>query len=117
MSDATPAADREPIAMVLNHAEALVDCSAFEVDLLLAMESIGPAKGQAIRGQLLDRYAEVKHARLYSNLDRVVDRGFATKEAVDGRTNHYDLSHTGEALVRAYARYVTEHVGGEVDEH
>jgi len=74
--------------------------TGFQRDLLYAIAAAGPAKGLRIKEDLQDYYAtEINHGRLYPNLDTLVDRGLVEKGQLDRRSNSYELSARGEAVL------------------
>ena len=92
---------------------ALVDCTAFQIDILLVLADGGVQKGVSIRRKLGDRYGSTSGPRLYPNLDRLVDRGLIEKSpSEDGRAKLYRLTDTGRHQVAAYVEYVYTRGGG-----
>lgn len=91
----------------------LADCTAFQIDLLLALTATYES-GTAVRERLLKRHDEINHAQLYTNLDTLAERGLVSKarKHFDERTNGYRLTDVGQANVDLYARYVRAHVDG-----
>jgi DNA-binding PadR family transcriptional regulator len=57
-------------------------------------------KGLAIKNHLAACYPEtVRHPRLYGNLDQLVEAGLLAKGEQDGRTNYYELTERGVAVL------------------
>lgn len=74
--------------------------TGFQRDLLIAIAALDAAKGTAVKSELEEYYAsEINHGRLYPNLDTLVDRGLVSKGSRDRRTNEYELTDRGEALL------------------
>ncbi len=77
------------------------DLSGFQRDLLYVMAGLDRPSGQEIKSELesyLD--SEVNHGRLYPNLDVLVEKEYVEKGAIDRRTNYYDITESGESLLR-----------------
>ncbi len=77
------------------------DLSGFQRDLLYVMAGLDKPSGQQIKGELesyLD--SEVNHGRLYPNLDVLVEKEYVEKGAIDRRTNYYDITESGEELLK-----------------
>ncbi|WP_276257176.1 PadR family transcriptional regulator [Halomontanus rarus] len=74
--------------------------NGFQRDLLFVLAKTGPENGQSIRSELQPEYEnEIHHARLYANLDKLVDRGLVEKGEIDGRTNEYELTSEGRRVL------------------
>lgn len=72
----------------------------FQVDLLRTIEAADAPKGTAIKARLEELYDDqVHHGRVYPNLDGLATDGLITKRQRDKRTNEYDLTDRGEALL------------------
>ena len=92
------------------------DFTRFQLDLLAVLGGDGSAEGTdyglAIKRTLEAYYGcEVRHGRLYPNLDGLIDRGLVEKRAVDKRTNSYALTEAGRDLLRARIDYLTDQAG------
>lgn len=76
--------------------------SGSQRDLLYINESLDKVSGLEIKAAL-DRYydEEIDTARLYPNLDELVERGLMNKGSIDGRTNSYSLSEEGRQVLTA----------------
>ena len=76
--------------------------TAFQRDILRVVSVLDAPKGLAIRDRLSTCYEdEVRHPRLYGNLDQLVDAGLLAKGEKDGRTNYYELTERGLAVLDA----------------
>lgn len=76
--------------------------TGFQRDLLIVLNSMDSPNGQEIKAELeASQERTIRHARLYSNLDALVDEGFVEKEARDGRTNEYSPTQKGRRESRA----------------
>jgi DNA-binding PadR family transcriptional regulator len=85
----------------------MYDLTGFQRDLLFVLVGMEGPSGQEIRTELeRSQDREVKRARLYANLDALVDEGLVEKDRRDGRTNRYTT--TEEGCCVAEARYEWE---------
>ena len=81
------------------------ELTGFQRDLLVDIYQMDQPSGQAIRGRLEAEHGEdVKHGRLYPNLDDLVDYGLIDKGEQDLRTNYYDVTNDGRRLVEDTAQ-------------
>lgn len=65
--------------------------------------------GLAIKAVLEDWTGqEIRHGRLYPNLDQLVDRGLVRKGKLDKRTNSYELTYAGRELVNSHAAFLDQ---------
>ena len=78
----------------------MFDLTGFQRDLLYCIAGEKEPYGLGIK-QALESYRniEVNTGRLYSNLDTLVEKGYVTKGRIDDRTNSYELTAEGEALL------------------
>jgi DNA-binding PadR family transcriptional regulator len=90
----------------------LADCTMFQIDLLIVLAEVGPAKGARVGERLSATrgLVEINAGQLYPNLDTLVDRGLVTKQAVNRRANHYALSRRGEHALADFRAYVARSV-------
>jgi DNA-binding PadR family transcriptional regulator len=84
--------------------------TGFQRDLLYAITSQTKPSGQEIKEILERDVDEVRHGRLYPNLDTLVDRGFVEKGQLDRRTNYYEITEEGEQLLRERREWENERV-------
>lgn len=90
-SDYTPSTDSEEFA----------ELTAFQRDILIILAGSDHNIGLEIKDELEEYYDEtVNHGRLYPNLDKLVEKGLLSKVPVDDRSNEYDLTDHGRALLR-----------------
>lgn len=76
--------------------------NAFQRDLLFALEQVGPCKGLAVEEHLEEYYGEeLNHARVYTNLNKLIGYSMIFKRQEDGRTNRYDLTSRGEGAIES----------------
>ncbi|SEO72827.1 HNH endonuclease [Halorientalis persicus] len=93
--------DPEPVA---------ADLTAFQRDVLveLAKSQVSPEQTYGLRlkervGEYYGR--EISHAQIYTNLDKLVDRGLVEKGDIDRRTHSYELTDAGyDVLVSHHDR-------------
>jgi DNA-binding PadR family transcriptional regulator len=85
-----------------------VDLSAFQRDLLAVLACDGPVYGLGIvRSLEVEGYTDVKHPRVYVNLDDLVEMGLVEKSERDKRTNEYALTTDGKGELRVYQNWLT----------
>lgn len=69
------------------------DLTAFQRDMLYVIADLDAPKGVRIKEELEEYYQkEVHHARLYPNLNTLVDEELVEKGSQDNRTNSYTLT-------------------------
>lgn len=75
--------------------------SGFQRDLLYVISGMDRPSGQDVKEELEKYYEEeINHGRLYPNLDTLVNKGLVEKGQLDRRTNYYDLSEEGGAVLQ-----------------
>ena len=93
------------------------DLTGFERDLLVDIYQMDQPSGQDILDRLEANHGEdVKHGRLYPNLDDLVDYGLIDKGDQDLRTNYYEATNDGRRLVEDAAQsfaYATSRVAAD----
>jgi len=86
-------------AQTLTETSTARNLTAFQKNILTIL-SEEPMYGLAIKRELEDFYGEeVNHGRLYPNLDTLVEKGYVEKSELDKRTNQYELTDEGLAVV------------------
>lgn len=88
----------------------LADCTAYQIDILLALARGGPQTGAKVRERLRARHGEQADARPYRNLDDLAEEGLVEKESIDRRSNSYALTPAGYQQLEEYLAYVERHV-------
>ena len=79
----------------------MFELTGFQRDLLVVAAGLSAPKGLEIKSEIEEYYeSEINHGRLYPNLNTLVDNGFLEKSKKDERTNAYDLTDKGKALIR-----------------
>lgn len=86
------------------------DLTAFQRDVLRMLYEAGGLSGQEIKDKLETDWQmqEVNHGRLYPNIDAVVDMGMVSKGERDKRTNEYQLTDEGYAMLERLTSYVAD---------
>lgn len=78
------------------------DLTGFQRDLLLIIGGLDEPKGLEVNEKLEEYYgSEIRHGRLYPNLDTLVDKGLVKKGKHDLRTNKYTLTDRGTREIAA----------------
>ena len=86
-------------AQTLTETSTARNLTAFQTNILTIL-SEEPMYGLAIKRELEDYYGEeVNHGRLYPNLDTLVEKDYVEKSELDKRTNQYELTDEGLAVV------------------
>ena len=89
------------------------ELTGFQRDLLYVIASIEPAKGTKIKAETEAYYGvEIKHGRLYPNLDTLVDSGLLEKGKQDDRTSWYALTGRAESLLVQRQQWEAERFDG-----
>lgn len=84
-----------------------------ERDLLYIMADRDESSGQDIKTHLQAYYEEeISDARLYSNLDRLVDKGLVVRGEIDLRTNSYTLTDAGRTAIQTHITWERQHTQG-----
>lgn len=90
----------------------LYDIRGFQRDLLFVIGGLGQPSGQEILEELEASLSQdVQAARLYTNLDELVEEGLVLKSQEDGRTNQYELTQTGRRKLEERHEWEREHLG------
>jgi len=78
----------------------MFEFSGFQRDLLYCIAGLDGSHGLGIKRALEDYGdTEINHGRLYPNLDTLVEEGYVEKGSIDDRTNSYELTSEGRALL------------------
>lgn len=76
------------------------ELSAFQRDLLHVLAGLNEPHGLAVKQELEDYYdGDINHGRLYPNLDSLDEMGLVEKGQYDDRTNIYEITDEGEAVL------------------
>lgn len=88
------------------------ELTGFKRDLLILIGGMETPKGTEIMEELEGYYDEnVNHGRLYPNLDDLVDDGYVEKISLNARSNGYNLTDKGTALLENRQRWVKQMAG------
>mgnify|MGYP006272345277 FL=1 len=75
--------------------------TGFQRDLLVVASGLQKPSGQEIKDHIEDATGtQVKHGRLYPNLDTLVERGLLEKGQHDRRTNYYQITEKGSLTIQ-----------------
>lgn len=88
----------------------LFDLTGFQRDLLLVVSGMERPSGQDVKTELERQLGDITHARLYPNLDTLVEEGFVEKGEIDRRTNSYSLTESGFEALREYQRWSQQYL-------
>lgn len=83
----------------------IFDLTGFQRDLLFVVSGMDRPSGQNVKTELERQVGDITHARLYPNLDVLVEEGFVEKGAIDRRTNCYSLTELGLEAIQRYQRW------------
>lgn len=76
------------------------ETTGFQRDLLCVLFGLEDPKGMEVQSELEKYYgSEVLHARVYQNLDSLVERGLVEKGERDPRTNYYRITDDGQETI------------------
>lgn len=76
------------------------ELTGFQRDLLFVLHGLEAANGQEVLAEMeSSQHRDIKHGRLYDNLDALAECGLVDKSKRDGRTNHYRLTERGKTVV------------------
>lgn len=93
--------------MASTDARPLHDLTGFQRDLLAAVAQLNEPNGLTIKGHLESWYTgDVRHGRLYPNLDTLVDKGLLNKGQKNRRTNEYTLTRRGQSELAAHVAWM-----------
>ncbi|WP_331234159.1 helix-turn-helix transcriptional regulator [Natronorarus salvus] len=91
------------------------DLTAFQRDLLTAIGGLDEPKGLDVCDELTEYYGkEIRHGRLYPNLDALVEKGLVEKGKHDLRTNKYTLTQRGRRELEARLNWELSYVPQEI---
>jgi DNA-binding PadR family transcriptional regulator len=80
--------------------QTMFDLTGFQRDFLYCIAGNEEPYGLSIKHEIESyRDIEVSTGRLYSNLNKFVDKRYVSKGSIDDRTNSYELSAEGETLL------------------
>lgn len=77
------------------------DLTGFQRDLMFVIAGLDEPKGLDVKDVVEQYYEEeIRHGRLYPNLDALVEKGLIEKGQHDRRTNKYTLNEAGRQAIR-----------------
>lgn len=77
------------------------ELTAFQRDLMVVLAKLDEPKGLDVKDDLEGYYADdIRHGRLYPNLDALVEKGLVNKGSHDRRTNKYTVSDDGQEFLQ-----------------
>ena len=95
-----------------NHGlEAMFELTGFQRDLLYVIAGADHPSGQDIGNEISETVGGVKHGRLYPNLDTLVEQGLVEKGQQDRRTNFYELTEEGRAVLEERRQWEEQYIG------
>jgi hypothetical protein len=87
--------------------EVFADLPAFARELLWALHRRGPSNGVTLKIEIEAYYGDSQNpGRVYSNLNRLVEKGLVEKAARDKRTNEYALTSHGKTTLKARRAWI-----------
>lgn len=94
----------------------MYELTGFQRDILFCIAGIDEAYGLGIKAEL-EAYGDtdVNHGRLYPNLDTLIDKGYLTKSSLDDRTNEYELTDKGRAMLAKRREWEAEKLSGALE--
>lgn len=85
------------------------DLSAFQRDLLCVLATLEEPSGLRVAEPMEELYREeINRGRLYSNLDRLDEKGLIDKRQRDKRTNEYVITPRGVRTAEQYREFVED---------
>lgn len=93
----------------------MFDLTAFQRDLLYVVAGMDAPHGLAIKEELETYYeTEIRHGRLYPNLDTLVEKGLVEKGKKDDRTNSYTMTQRGRREITAREEWERRYIDEEI---
>lgn len=87
------------------------DLRGFQRDLLFVLAGLDGPNGQEVLAEMRDSLNDdVQAARVYTNLDELVERELVEKEATDGRTNRYELTREARRKLQVRHEWERQHL-------
>jgi len=79
----------------------MLDLTSLQRDILYCIADLDDPYGLGIRRALEEyRGTNINHGRIYPDLDKLVNKGYLSKNSTDGKKNNYELTAKGvESLV------------------
>lgn len=86
------------------------ELTGFQRDLLYVIAGSGRPSGEAVRREMETYIDGVNHGRIYPNLNKLVDYSLVTKGSLDQRTNYYEITDRGKALLSHRRRWENQYI-------
>lgn len=86
------------------------ELTGFQRDLLYVIAGSDQPSGQTIRRELETDIENINHGRLYPNLNALVEHALVEKGSQDQRTNYYEVTEHGEALLSRRREWENQYV-------
>lgn len=89
------------------------ETTGFQRDLLCVLYGLDDPKGMEVQSELEEYYgSEVLHARVYQNLDTLVEQGLVEKGERDSRTNYYRITDAGRDAIESVIEWKRQYTDG-----
>jgi DNA-binding PadR family transcriptional regulator len=88
----------------------MFELTGFQRDLLYTVAGLDKPSGQRVLDEINDDIGTVNHGRLYPNLDDLVEEGYVKRGQQDRRTNYYEMTETGERVLRRRRKWENQKV-------
>jgi PadR family transcriptional regulator PadR len=89
----------------------MYDLTGFQRDLLYVIAGWEKPHGLGIKDDLEEYYeTEIRHGRLYPNLDTLVEKGLIEKGQKDRRTNSYSVTRRGRREIDARREWESQYL-------
>lgn len=94
----------------------MMDLTAFQRDLLYTIAGLEEPKGVEVK-DAMERYygTEIRHGRLYPNLDSLVEKALVRKGQHDHRTNKYVLTERGKHSIQSRIEWELASIPDELE--
>ncbi|WP_435362215.1 PadR family transcriptional regulator [Haloarchaeobius sp. DFWS5] len=87
------------------------DLTGFQYNMLVVLTNMEEPSGRELKQKLEESLdCSLPHGRLYRNLDTLVDKELVKKGCIDGRTNYYEISASGEEAIHERFKWEQEHI-------
>jgi DNA-binding PadR family transcriptional regulator len=91
------------------------DLTGFQYDLLYVIAKLEKPHGLEIKDELQKHYDQnIRHGRLYPNLDALVEAGLVEKGKKDDRSNEYRLQNLGRRELKRRLAWKLECVPDDI---
>lgn len=109
-------ADNQYSEWVTGSMDRMSSLTGFQRDLLFVIAGMQGPNGLEIKDELETDYGEeIRHGRLYPNLDTLVEEGLVEKGQYDRRTNKYLLTDDGKKLLSQRLNWQAEYYQVEAE--